>query len=114
MTRTKALQIGALTLWPVVYAWSLAAIFGYLVFVVHKGPADVPVLFKTVWVIHFLTMGEIALLLIYFVTHLLKIEDISRNKKAAWAVALVFVNIAAMPVYWYLNIWKPAQIRRSA
>lgn len=114
MNRTRALQIGVLTLWPALCAWSGAAIFGYLIFIADKGPAEVPVLFQTAMVVLFLTNVEAALLLGYLIFHLFKTEGLSRKKKAAWTFALVSLNIAAMPVYWYLNIWKPIQIRGSA
>ena len=32
---------------------------------------------------------------------------VPQDKKALWAVVIFMGNALAMPVYWYLYIWKP-------
>ena len=46
-----------------------------------------------------------ALLFIY-IKNVFKNERISQDKKALWVVVLFFGNFIAMPIYWYLYIWK--------
>jgi type II secretory pathway component PulM len=38
---------------------------------------------------------------------------VSADKKALWAVVLFLGNIFAMPVYWYLYLWRPLSVRKS-
>ena len=51
-------------------------------------------------------MLEIIALLVIYVAYLFKTDRVGQDKKALWAVVLLLGNIVAMPVFWYLYIWK--------
>jgi hypothetical protein len=48
----------------------------------------------------------IFILLGIYVVNVFKNDHVSKDKKALWAVVLFLGNVIAMPVYWYLYIWK--------
>jgi len=56
--------------------------------------------------LHFLTMLELFALLVIYIVHLFNTHRVPQDKKALWAVVLFLGNMIAMPIYWYLYIWK--------
>ena len=65
-----------------------------------------PFAFKVIFPLHLLTMLEIFVLLAIYVLYLFKTDRVRQDKKALWAVVLFLGNMMAMPVFWYLYIWK--------
>ena len=41
-----------------------------------------------------------------FVIDIFRNAKVKQNQKALWAVVIFFGYIIAMPIYWYLYIWK--------
>lgn len=56
---------------------------------------------------HLLKMLEIIILIIY-VRYLFKTDRVAQDKKTLWAVILFLGNMIAIPVFWYLHMWRPA------
>jgi EamA domain-containing membrane protein RarD len=56
-----------------------------------------------------------ALLAIY-VRLLFKTERVPTDKKTLWAVVLFLGNMLAMPVFWYLYVWREpeSEAKRTA
>jgi hypothetical protein len=55
-------------------------------------------------------MLEVLVLLVIYVVYLFKTDRVAQDKKALWAAVLLLGGLIAMPVFWYLYIWKqPAQ-----
>ena len=110
MSRTKKFALGVATLWPLLY---LAAFFLFLtvsLFAIFssESTALLPVdsFFSTVFILHILTtLWSFALLAIYF-RLLFKSDRVPKDKKTLWALALFFGNVIAMPVFWYLYVWR--------
>jgi len=44
--------------------------------------------------------------LFIYIKNVFKNERISQDKKALWVVVLFLGGFVAMPIYWYLYIWK--------
>jgi hypothetical protein len=93
MKRDKKILLGMLTAWPLLYIilFTVAFItmsFDYLLFVAHG-------------LTMLLTLG----LLIYYVMHVFK-QDLPEGEKVKWAILLFVGGLLAMPIYWYLKIWK--------
>jgi hypothetical protein len=51
-------------------------------------------------------MFEIMVLLAIYITFLFKTDRVPQDKKTLWAVVLFCGNLFAMPVFWYLYLWK--------
>lgn len=107
MNKTKAIVLGTLTIWPIAYMLLFMASVAASFFLMRGGSNQMPPFFGLLIVLHVFTMLEMVSLLIYYILHLFKTDAIAQDKKALWAVVLFMGNALAMPVYWYLYIWKP-------
>jgi hypothetical protein len=107
MSQGKKILLGVLTIWPITYMVAFVVAAACLV-VLAPPPATggPPVWFLVLFVFHALTMLVILGLLIIYVRHVFRTDHIAADKKALWAVVLFLGNVIAMPVYWYLYIWK--------
>ncbi len=54
-----------------------------------------------------LTVG----LTIFYIINVFKNDRVEKDKKALWAVVIFMGNIMAMPVYWYLYIWREPEVQ---
>lgn len=110
MNKSKALILGGCTLWPIVYMFLfMGVIFSQFIMmdIGNKHVAgEMPTVMKIIFPLHFLTMIWIFVLLAVYIRHIFKTEAVPQDKKALWAVVIFCGNMIAMPVYWYLYIWK--------
>jgi hypothetical protein len=104
LTKRKALMLAALTLWPIVYMISFMGLMAYLTIF---SQSEMPGFFGLLVVVHLITMLEIFALLFVYIVHLYRMSGVPADKKALWTVVLLFCNVLAMPVYWWLYIWMP-------
>jgi len=72
-----------------------------------------PLIFKFILPLHLFTMLEIFVLIAIYIMHIFKTDVVVQDKKALWAVVIFCGNMIAMPVYWYLYIWKTIQEPKS-
>ena len=63
-------------------------------------------LFETLFLFHLGMMLWIAVLTIVYAVHIARNEALKNEIKAVWVTAICFGNVLAMPIYWYLQIWK--------
>ena len=114
ITKPLALILAAFTLWPFLYMLLFIG-FMFSAFLwmgpgAGGGPGargGPPTAFFMIFIMHFLTILEGFALLAIYIIHLFKTPLVAADKKALWAVVLFFGNMFAMPVYWYIYIWKP-------
>lgn len=110
MTKPKALALGACTIWPILYMFLfMGAIFSQFIMMdfVGKAPAEqIPTIIKIIFPLHFLTMIWIFVLTAIYIRRIFKTDAVPQDKKALWAVVIFCGNMIAMPVYYYLYIWK--------
>lgn len=110
MNRTLKLLLGIATLWPGVYV-CLFFFFIFSTFLFLGGGGDgagFSVAFATIFVLHLFTMLIITALTVYYIVNVFRNDRVEKDKKALWAVVLFMGNIIAMPIYWYIYIWKAA------
>lgn len=62
--------------------------------------------------VHVAMMLVMFALLAFYITYLFKDPVLSNDVKVLWTVIIFFGGPVAMPVFWYLNIWK-RQLRPS-
>lgn len=110
MSRGRAITLAVFTAWPLVYVLVfMSTMFVEVGMSIMAGPGHMPgppVIFWIIFPLHFLTMLEIIVLLVIYIRHLFKNDRVPQDKKAPWAVVLFLGNMIAMPVYWYLYIWR--------
>jgi len=117
MTKSKAITLAAFTVWPFVYMILFLASF-FISFMTmgqpHQHSDGMPLMFKIILPLHLLTMLEMFGLLAVYIIHLFKTDHVTQDKKALWAIVIFMGNILAMPIYWYLYIWKPIKSAHAA
>lgn len=112
-SRPIAALLGVLTLIPLVYL----AVF--LVFVVPKlssvgrpGGITQP-LFGQLTTLSFglgtAVIGLSLALLAFFAAFAHRTTNVPSDKKGLWVAVLLFGNIIAMPVFWYIYVWRTRQ-----
>jgi hypothetical protein len=69
----------------------------------------VPILFFS----HFATMIFMVGLIGFYISYIFKSPRVDKDKKALWAVVIFLGNMIAMPIFWYLYIWKDPEIRED-
>ena len=103
MKKSTNLLLGAATVWPFIYMFLF---FGAAFFSVFFGRAEPPGLWAVIIPLHLLTMlGIFALLAIYMV-NVFRNDRVTKDMKVLWAVVIFMGGMIAMPVYWYLYIWR--------
>lgn len=60
--------------------------------------------------IHLLTMIIIVALLTFYIINVFRNDRVNKDMKILWAVILFFGSFIAMPIYWYLYIWRDPKI----
>jgi len=110
MSKTTKLLLGLATIWPFVYMiLFFITIFSVVLFSRGADPgAGPPPLIALIFPLHILTMLVIMGLTIFYMVNVFKNERVVKDQKVLWAVVLFLGNVLAMPIYWYLYIWKEA------
>ncbi len=109
MSKPVKVILGIATLWPFVYLLVFMGFWLYMVLwgVSHQeSTKEIPVVFIGVFILHFITMIWTWGLLAIYICNVFKNDRVATDKKALWAVVLFFGNMIAMPIYWYLYIWR--------
>jgi len=114
LSKPKKIALGVATAYPFLYMiFFVLSFFGLMVFGATSHPTTPgaraggpPAFFLVFFAVHLLTMLWIFGLMAFYIVHLFKTERVSTDKKALWAIVLFMGNMFAMPVYWYLYIWR--------
>lgn len=118
MTRNKAIILAAFTAWPLIY---MVLFFGFMLLMTSELVLDAelgggtggepPMLMLLIFPLHLLTILEMLALEVVYIVYLFRTDRVDQDKKALWAVVLFLGNMIAMPIFWYLHIWK--HVRRT-
>lgn len=115
MKQSTKILLGLATLWPFVYVvFFFIFVFASILFMPSSGGQELgpPVSFMILFLMHFLTMLLILALTVIYMVNVFRNDRVDKDKKVLWAVVLFMGSMIAMPIYWYLYIWKePAAIR---
>ncbi len=111
MTRGKAIALGIFSFLPILYILSFIGLFFILMLSFVLGndgePSYMQYIFPVMFVLHISFMLLAWVLIAIYIINVFKNDLVDKDKKALWAVVLFLGNIFAMPIYWYLYIWKP-------
>lgn len=101
--------LGIVTVWPFAYMiLFFLVIFSTILFVPEPGSSGPPPLIALIFPLHLLTMLIVMALMVFYIVDVFRNERVEKDKKPLWAIVLFMGNMIAMPVYWYLFIWKAA------
>jgi len=113
MSKRKAIILGFFTVLPFVYFILFLSFFIFSFISMSSNTGNPVDMFKLILPLHLSTMLLIMVLMIIYIIDVFKNNAINSDKKALWAIVLFFGNMIAMPIYWYLNIWKVIQKKES-
>jgi hypothetical protein len=107
MKKPTKVLLGLATLWPFFYlVLFCVVIFSTIVFMPGSGEPGPPPLIALILPLHLLTMLAVMALMVFYIVNVFKNDRVDKDKKALWAVVLFMGNMIAMPIYWYLYIWR--------
>ena len=112
MSKGRKITLAIFTAWPFLYMiLFMSTIFGMMFSDFSGGghSSGPPTIMIIIFPLHFITMIEIFVLLAIYIIHVFKTDRVPQDKKALWAVVLFLGNMIAMPIYWYLYIWKESK-----
>jgi hypothetical protein len=112
MNKTLKILLGLATLWPFAYLFLFFVfIFSTAFFMPKSGEeSGPPFLFLAFMAVHIFTMLWIMALTVFYMVNVFKNDRVEKDKKVLWAVVLFMGSMIAMPIYWYLYIWKEAPV----
>jgi hypothetical protein len=103
MSKLGKLLLGAGTIWPILYMFIfMGAAFSAVIF----GESEPAALWAVIIPLHLLTMLLIFGLMVFYVVNVFRNDRIKPDMKALWAIVLFMGNAFAIPIYWYLYIWR--------
>ena len=117
MSRPKAVLLGIATVIPPVYFLVFLVAFFSLMMLTFRElgnpalsgePASNPVLawIPALFVAHFIVMLLMFALIAIYLVFLFGTSAVQQEYKVLWAVVLLLFGIFAMPVFWYLHVWR--------
>lgn len=113
MGKPARLLIGILTIIPIAYICLFFGAFVLLVLSESYGKASnrhaaryMPALFLTLFGVMPLMYG----LITFYIVRIFKSNRMSENKKLLWALAIFMGSPVAMPIFWFVHVWRdPAE-----
>ena len=110
MSRKNIIVLGFFTILPILYyIISICYLFGIGLDIKNDAYTDGSIsnMLKILLPIHFSVIINIIVLLVIYIKNAFKNTNIEETKRTLWVIVLFFGNIVSMPIYWYINIWKP-------
>jgi len=62
--------------------------------------------FAAIFIVHMLTILWIIVLVVFYVLLAVKNDQLDQTMKIVWSLLLCLLTMLAMPVYWYMYVWK--------
>jgi hypothetical protein len=116
LPRILKVALGLLTAVPAVYVVLFAVLIARLVVWGATGDPrarTAPVSITDLMWVHMSVMVLLIALETFYLLYLFRTDRVPPDQRAKWAVALLVVNVAAMPIFFALHVWpeRPTPIR---
>jgi len=110
MKKSTKIILCTATLWPILYI-AIFFVFAFTLIFLFSQKGATPLNIKPTWFfiifcLHFLTILWIIILEAIYILNVFRNNRVEKDKKALWAVILFLGSIIAMPIYWYIYIWR--------
>ena len=107
MNKPTKILLALATLWPFFYLiLFFAVVFSTVVFMPGTGEPGPPPLIALILPLHLFTMLAGIALIVFYIVNVFRNDRVDKDKKVLWAVVLFMGSMIAMPIYWYLYIWR--------
>jgi hypothetical protein len=117
MPRILKVALGLLTAVPTVYVVLFAVLIVRLVLWGATGDPrarTMPLPMADFMWVHLAVMVLLIGLETFYLLYLFRTDRVPPDQRAKWAVALLVVNVAALPLFFFLNVWPERATPRSA
>ncbi len=103
MSGRRRVALGVATLWPFLYIVFFIVVIG-IATVRGGGEPDNELIIPEalLFALHIFTMLVVVLLMVVYLVHAYRSEELVGDKKTFWVIALFMGNLLAMPVYWWM------------
>ncbi|MGE5422408.1 MAG: hypothetical protein ACM3QW_04020 [Ignavibacteriales bacterium] len=101
MTKKAKIVLGIATLWPLLYMFIFFAFVLLAAFAPNQSAS-----FEIILLLHIFTILWMFALAAIYILNVFKNDHIIQEIKILWALLILFGNMATMPIYWYLYIWR--------
>ena len=106
--------MGIATIWPILYMFLFfISIFGMMLLLpsgngqaAQPESAAIPIGFIGIFVVHIFTMFVIIGLMAFYIVQVFRTDRLDQSMKIMWTVLICMLGMFAMPVFWYLYIWR--------
>jgi hypothetical protein len=105
MKKSSKILLALATIWPFFY---MILFMGVVVSSFFMGGNEPGFIWAVVIPLHILTMLSIMGLTIFYMVNVFRNDRVNKDMKVLWAVVIFMGSIIAMPIYWYLYIWRDA------
>jgi len=108
LSRPMKVCIGLLTVWPILYmgVFFLFVFSNFFLASTNQGGPGLMNSFGLLFGLHCCTMLLILGLMVFYVVHIVKATFEKTEMKIIWLILVLLGGMIAMPVYWYLYIWR--------
>jgi hypothetical protein len=113
--KSTKILLGIATVWPIAYMFLfVVGMFAMVVLLPHSdgstpppqpGSPFFPLAFLGIFAAHILTMLVIVGLMAFYIVRIFK-TPMEEAMKIMWTVLICMFGVFAMPVFWYLYIWR--------
>ncbi len=115
MSKSKKIVLGIATIWPILYMVFFFLVFSQIFMSFSSGSMkEPPAGFFLIFPLHFFTIILMFILIFIYIKNVFRNDRVAQDKKALWAVCLFLGNMIAMPIYFYLYIWREPKQERLA
>lgn len=116
LNKSSKILIIVLSILPIFYMFFFFGYIFFTMFSAFSGKVPDQSAFKFMpflFVMHFAVMLLMFALLAFYMYYLYRTERVAQDKKVLWAVLLFMGSFIAMPIFWYLYIWREPLINAS-
>jgi hypothetical protein len=117
LPRILKVALGLLTAVPAVYVVLFAVMIARMVFLGATGDPrarTTPVPMTDLMWVHLAVMVLVVGLETFYLLYLFRTDRVAPDQRAKWAVALLVINVAAMPLFFFLHVWPERATPRLA
>jgi dipeptide/tripeptide permease len=112
-SRILKIALGLLTAVPAVYVVLFAVLIARMVLERASGDLTIPVPMADFMWVHLAVMVLLVGLETFYLLYLFRTDRVPPGQRAMWAVVLLVINVAAMPIFFGRYVW-PERAPRSA
>jgi len=105
---SKKVTLGIVAFWPIIYLFFFVIYSFSQISKIYEATGEGMLPSESSFPIWLSFLGVVSILtaLVIYVIDVFKNNKVKKDLKAVWAIILFVGNVIAMPIYWYLYIWK--------